>query len=197
LAIAFIHARGGSKRCPKKNIRKIAGMPLIAHTIRQAQRHPLIDKVVVSTDDQDIADIALYYGAALLMRPAHLCTDDAPEFDSWKYAVEHFEMDYFVNLPCTCPLRSDEDISRTIMFVELGAKIAFTVKKSRDFPLPPDQSEWSVVGSCYVITPKFIRTHLSIFDGDEFTTVIVPDERAIDIDTEYDFKVAKLLMENP
>lgn len=201
--IAFIHARGGSKRCPRKNVRKIAGVPLIVHTILQAQAHPLIDHIVVSTDDVEIADIAVMRWAERLIRPAELCTDDAKEFESWKFGIKELNLakeDIFVNLPCTCPLRSDEDITNTIGEVVDGhARMAFTIKKSREFPVAGYQrmmpQRFSVVGACYAATPEFIHHNDSIF-GEPASMVEMPDERTLDIDTEHDFRVAKLLMEH-
>lgn len=193
--VAFIHARAGSKRCPGKNTRLIAGKPLIVHTIEQAKRHPLIDEVMVSTDDNECAKLALWCDVGLLMRPDVLCRDDAAEWHSWEYAIKMVDMDVFVNLPCTCPLRGDEDISRTIEALK-DMEMAFTIKHVPHLIHGNKFTDNAVVGSCYVTTPAYIQTHDNIFGG-ATARVTVPEERSIDIDTEYDFKVAKLLMENP
>lgn len=203
--VAFIHARGGSKRCPKKNIRWIAGKPLIAHTITQALNHSLIDAVWVSTDCEEIASVARGYQAEVLMRPEALCTDRAKEFKSWQYAVEKLHMrdyDCFVNLPCTAPLRSNDDIGKTIACVAFsGLDIAFTVKEVKNVLVYDESGDsvdkaHAVVGSCYAATAKFIRENESIFDKKSYIPIVVPEERSLDIDTEYDFLLAKLLMEN-
>ncbi|MEC7080628.1 MAG: pseudaminic acid cytidylyltransferase, partial [Pseudomonadota bacterium] len=74
--VAIIPARGGSKRIPKKNIKPFCGKPMVAHAIENALASPYVDKVVVSTDDESIADVARDYGAEVpFMRPAELADD--------------------------------------------------------------------------------------------------------------------------
>ena len=83
--ICFIGARGGSKGVPRKNIRKIAGKPLIAYTIESAINSGIFSSVVVSTEDKEIAKIAKKYGAEIpFLRPAEYATDNSPDFD-WLY----------------------------------------------------------------------------------------------------------------
>lgn len=87
--IAFIHARGGSKRIPRKNIKSFHGKPLIAYPIETAIQSGLFSKVIVSTDDQEIADIAAQYGASVpQFRPDHLANDLATTEDVLLYDVE-------------------------------------------------------------------------------------------------------------
>ena len=84
--MAIIHARGGSKGLPRKNLRPLGGLPLIAWTIKAAKESPLIDLVVVTSDDQEILDIATNFGADLVIkRPQHLATDDATTSDAVKH----------------------------------------------------------------------------------------------------------------
>lgn len=203
--VAFIFARGGSKGVPKKNIRHIAGKPLIAHAIATAQESKHITKVVVSTDNPDIGNIAERYGAEVLIRPGDLASDTSLEFASWKHAVDHYNMHIFVNVPATCPLRTVEDIDKTIEAYKYNAvDVAFTTKEVKEFILDMDgipaarrqdlPKRSAVVGSCYVTNPQFIRRSNSIFDG-SYMTVEVPEERSLDIDTEFDFTMAKLFME--
>lgn len=206
--VAFIHARAGSKGCPGKNTRMIGGQPLIAHTIAQAKRHPLIDQVIVSTDCNDAIGVARSFEVDWIVRPPALCTDEALEFMAWKHSVAAAKMkhdDIFVNLPCTCPFRSDLDISKVLMSIDDYARVAFTVKRIREFiiergscPEPRRQDlppRIAVVGACYAATARFIWENESIFDG-IYMTVDIDEERALDIDTEHDFKIAKLLMES-
>lgn len=114
---AFIFARGGSKGVPGKNIRSFAGKPLIAHSIELALRMPEIAKIVVSTDDPEIAAVARQCGADVpFMRPAELAKDDAPEWLAWRHAIAHVRdvmdvpFDRFISLPATSPLRKEEDV---------------------------------------------------------------------------------------
>ena len=118
--IAFIFARGGSKGLPGKNIRELAGKPLIQYSIDTAKACPSIDDIYVSTDDVVIADVARQGGAKIIMRPGELATDTAPEWLSWQHAVEVVKQDKqiddfcFVSLPCTSPLRSVNDVESAI-----------------------------------------------------------------------------------
>lgn len=87
-SIAIIPARGGSKRLPGKNILPLSGIPLIAHSIAEAQRHSFIDAVYVSTDDAQIKSVALAYGAQVIDRPAALSGDYEPTVTALKHAIE-------------------------------------------------------------------------------------------------------------
>lgn len=117
--LAFIFARGGSKGIPGKNIALLGDKPLIAHSILLAKAHPLIDDVIVSTDDMAIAQVALEFGAQVpFMRPAELASDTAAEWLAWQHAISACridsrwsDFDTFVSLPATAPLRSPEDVT--------------------------------------------------------------------------------------
>src|SRR4051812_30459342 len=115
--VAFVFARGGSKGLPRKNLQPLAGRPLVAHAIAHGLACPLIERVVVSTDDDDIARVAEAAGALVpFRRPAELASDTAPEWLAWRHAVVTYEelfgtgsIDTFVCLPATAPLRRGED----------------------------------------------------------------------------------------
>ena len=90
--LALIPARGGSKGVPRKNIRFLAGKPLIAYAIEVARASRLIDRVIVSTDDEETAAIARRYGAEVpFLRPAELACDDTPEWLVWQHALRFVE----------------------------------------------------------------------------------------------------------
>lgn len=115
--LCTICARGGSKGVPNKNIRELAGKPLIAHTIEQALACPLIDRVVVSTDSEKIAAVARQYGAEVpFLRPAHMADDFVTKLPARKHAIEfyieklNFYPDFVIDLDPTAPLRTQEDI---------------------------------------------------------------------------------------
>ena len=118
--VGFIPARGGSKRLPRKNLLPLAGKPLIAWTIEAALNSRQLHRVIVSTDDEEIASVARKYGAEVpFMRPAELASDTATGLDAILHALrtleangEHF--DYLVNLQPTSPLRSSDDIDRAV-----------------------------------------------------------------------------------
>jgi len=124
---AFIFARGGSKGLPGKNIKPLAGKPLIAWSVEQALAVDQIDRVIVSTDDPRIAEIAEFYGAMVpFLRPSELATDASPEWDSWRHAIldtidrEGSFSGPFVSVPTTSPLRDSKDIVDAIALFETG-----------------------------------------------------------------------------
>lgn len=117
--VAFIFARGGSKGLPGKNIKELAGKPLIVYSIEAALASDLISVVYVSTDDMAIAEVAKQAGAIVINRPAELATDNAAEWLAWRHAIKTVErevgkFDLFVSLPPTSPLRSSQDVANAI-----------------------------------------------------------------------------------
>lgn len=140
--IAFTFARGGSKGVPRKNLRLFAGKPLIAHTIELSLRMPEISRMIVSTDDEEIASVARAAGAEVpFMRPASLAADDSPEWLSWQHAIRFVrdemgqDFDCFVSLPATSPLRSEEDVRACLAkYREGGADIVFGITAAAGNP---------------------------------------------------------------
>ncbi len=115
--LGIILARGGSKTIPKKNIKTLNGKPLMAYTIDNALKSDVFDDFIVSTDDTDIASVALEYGAKVpFMRPDELSGDTIWSRDAVKHAVLECEKiydkkyDYVMELPCTAPLRNENHI---------------------------------------------------------------------------------------
>lgn len=223
--VSFIFARGGSKGLKNKNILRFAGKPLIAWTIEQALHHPVIDRVLVSTDSHEIAEISETYGAEVpFIRPAELATDFSSELLSWKHALnfllnsEGKMPEIFVSLPCTAPLRSDDDISRNIqLLIKSEGDLAITVCPSQRSPyfnmvqLKEDNRATLVIenGSfftrrqdcplTYDITtiaysgiPRYILESSNLLDGRVYANV-VDQKRAVDIDNEFDFEIAEYL----
>lgn len=122
--LCTICARAGSKGVPNKNIRSLCGIPLIAHTIKQALNLSLIDKIVVSTDSEEIASIAKAYGAEVpFKRPQSLADDESPKLPVIKHALRYcidelgYHPDYVVDLDPTSPLRSVDDIRDCLNFI--------------------------------------------------------------------------------
>lgn len=118
--LAIIPARAGSKRLPSKNIKSLAGKPLVAWTVEQACRCQYFSEVIISTDCQNIADIAQSYGAKVpFLRPEVLSGDLASSFDVVEHALNHFakqgeEFDYIALLEPTSPLRKKEDLDQAM-----------------------------------------------------------------------------------
>ena len=225
--VGFIFARGGSKGVPRKNIRLLAGKPLIAYAIHTALGSDLIHRVIVSTDDTEIADVAQRYGAEVpFMRPAELARDDTPEWLAWQHAICALEvtegepqMDVFVSIPPTSPLRVVEDVDACIqMLLESDADLVYTVRPAERNPyfnmivideagyarlvIPSEramhrrQDAPSVYDSttvAYAARPEFVMNSNSMFEG-KVKAVVVPKERSLEIDTELDFKFAEFLL---
>lgn len=135
--LCLICARGGSKGVPGKNIRPLGGIPLIGWSIHFAKQCSFFDRIVVSTDDEQIAQIAIRYGAEVpFLRPAYLAEDHSPEWNVWQHAIvelrnQGFCPDYMVCLPPTSPFRSYTDVENSVSL--LGADntdIVITVSQS-------------------------------------------------------------------
>jgi N,N'-diacetyl-8-epilegionaminate cytidylyltransferase len=224
--LGAIFARGGSKGVPRKNIRPLAGKPLIAYAIETGLASQYIDRLIVSTDDPEIAEVAKSYGAEIpFMRPAELAQDDSPEWLSWQHAIRTVEaqgisVGCFVCIPPTSPLRSREDVDACIqIFSNSDADIVVTATPARRSPhfnmvtigaddtanlvIPPKKDlhhrqaapqVYDMTTIAYAANPEFVLNNSAIFAGN-VKAVIVPEERALDIDTELDFKIAEFLME--
>lgn len=227
--VGFIFARGGSQGVPGKNIRLLAGKPLIAYAIETALQSEFIDRIVVSTDDEKIARVAQDFGAEVpFVRPKELAQNNSSEWLAWQHAIRILKeqdngrkLDVFVSIPPTAPLRVAEDVDNAIQtFLESDADIAITVKKTGRHPsfnmitldeqnyaelvLPLDKQVirrqdvppmYDMTTVAYVARPKFIMKSKAIFEG-KVKAVLIPEERALDIDTEFDFQFAEYLVTN-
>lgn len=218
--LAVIPARGGSKGVPGKNIRLLAGKPLIAWTIEAAKRSKYITTTIVSTDDEEISTVAIEYGAEVpFIRPAHLAEDDTPGVAPILHALEQCpDYDYVVVLQPTSPLRTAEDIDGTIekMFKNDGdfcvsvAEAAqspywmYTLNKDDvmqpliDSPLVVRRQElpkaYILNGAVYVAKVEELKKTES-FITSETVAYEMPEERSFDIDLEKDFLVCENIMQ--
>jgi len=123
--LAVIPARGGSKRLPHKNILYLQDKPLIAWSIEAGLKSKYVDEVMVTTDDEEIAQIATKYGARVpFLRPKELATDTATTFAAIKHTIEFYQnnflkvFNYILLLQPTSPLRSQQDIDRALELLE-------------------------------------------------------------------------------
>jgi CMP-N,N'-diacetyllegionaminic acid synthase len=140
--VGLVTARGGSKGIPRKNVLPLAGKPLIAWTLEAALESRKLDRVIVSTDDAEIADVARAWGATVpFMRPAELARDDSSHIDvvqhalDWLAAHEHSEPEYLLTLQPTSPLRTSEDIDAAIAIaVERDAQAVVSVVNAGTHP---------------------------------------------------------------
>lgn len=141
-AIAFIFARAGSKGLPGKNIRHLGGKPLIAWSIEHALAVKRIERVIVSTDSEEIAAVAREYGAEVpFIRPAELARDNSPEWLAWRHALNYFREstgalpEVMVSVPATAPLRHALDIENCLDEYEKGdAEMVITVTEAHRSP---------------------------------------------------------------
>lgn len=225
-ATAFIFARGGSKGLPGKNIRPLAGKPLIAWSIEHALSVSRIDRVIVSTDSEDIAAVARAHGACVpFMRPADLAADNSPEWLAWRHALNFLAVaegrlpEVMVSVPATAPLRQPIDIENCLdEYAKGGADVVITVTEAHRSPyfnmvtenpdgsvalvIPPASAiarrqdvpiVYDMATVAYVIRPEFVFSSDAIFKG-RVRAVQVPKERAVDIDTLFDFQIAEHLL---
>lgn len=221
--LALIPARGGSKGIPGKNIKKMAGKPLIAYSIEAALGCREIDRVIVSTDSEEIARAAIQYGAEVpFLRPAHLATDTAKTIDAVLYTLDKLRQegdayDWLVLLQPTSPLRTTEDISGAIRLALESASDVVAVSEVRDSPilirrcgsdgmLSPLLEQGSTVrrqdmpmyyrinGSVYVNQICNLNEQTSFNDNP--MGYIMPKSRGIDIDEPEDFMMSEYFLTN-
>lgn len=200
-------ARGGSKGILRKNIRPIAGKPLLAWTIEQAKASKLLTRYVVSTEDSEIAKIARSRGADILKRPAKLASDAADTLPVLQHALDAIPADIVVLLQCTSPVRSSGLIDRCIeRFLAAKKKTAYlgTVFQDRSFELGQKMPRRQKIlpknldiGNVYVISADLIRKAPSF---GAFAARPIPfqisREEAVEIDEPFDFWLAeKILLE--
>jgi len=224
--IALICARGGSKGLPGKNIKLLDGVPLIGWSINTAKQISRVSRIVVSTDSDEIADIALQYGAEVpFMRPEELAQDNSPEWLVWRHAINYLEshdnenIDAIIVLPATAPLRSVDDVNSCIdMFEKFDTDSVITVSEASRSPYfnmvvnnngysslvnqPKSQvarrqdapEVFDMTTVAYVVDANFVKNHNGIFEG-KVKSVVVPKQRAVDIDDLMDFRMAELILE--
>ena len=125
--VGVIFARGGSKGIPNKNLQLVAGKPLVTRAIETAQAIAGIDRLIVSTDSNEIAAVSLAAGAEVpFIRPAHLASDASPEWLSWRHALSFLKETEgvlpkaMVSLPTTSPLRLASDVEACITAYQQG-----------------------------------------------------------------------------
>jgi CMP-N,N'-diacetyllegionaminic acid synthase len=220
-------ARGGSKSVPRKNIRPINGIPLIAYTIGEALRSRFLTRFIVSTDDAEIQEVAIRYGAeAPFLRPAEFSTDAASSVSAMQHAVawaekqEGVRYDYVIEMMCTNPMKTVEDIDACIeKLVKTGADSVIAVHRLEDhhpirikkivddrivdFCLPekPETRRQDLKPHAYIRSGSIYalkRDHLMV-EGRRYGSVesrpyILPEERAVNVDTELDFLIAEHLL---
>ncbi len=217
-------ARGGSKGLPRKNIKLLLGKPLLQYSVDTALACSSIDRVFVSTDDEEISAVAKSVGAEVIRRPAELASDTAPEWLAWRHAVswtrERFgDFNHFVSLPATSPLRSVQDIEAGLNQLhssEADICIGVTpanrnpyfnmVKKEKNsivsLLMPPQKDVFRRQETPEVFditTVIYVTTPSFIMDhfglfSGKVTSIEIPKSRSVDIDDILDFKFAETIL---
>lgn len=221
MKIAVIPARGGSKRIPRKNIKSFHGKPMIAFAIDAAVTSEIFDKIIVSTDDDEIAKIAQSYGAEIpFLRPAELANDHAPTVPVIAHAIEACQaLGWNVQEVCciypAVPFISTNDLSYGYeKFLETGAHYVFPVT---EYPSPIQRALRRLPdGEVMPFQPKYTATRTQDLEPGYYDvgqmywgkatawlqglnihlnafTFIIPEWRVVDIDTPDDWKRAELL----
>ena len=223
--IALIFARGGSKGVHKKNIRIFNNKPLICTSIDLAKKSDLIDEVYVSTECSEIAEISKKNGAKIIERPKYLATDESPELESWKHAINYLNDNKIMShkiiiLPVTSPLRSLSDVNSAIRMLKIENDIIISITETNHNPyfnmVRVDKEGfyklalknnaaitrrqdapmiYNMTTVIYVTNDKYIMKAKNLLEG-KVGAIKIPPERGIDIDSELDFKIANLLMAN-
>ncbi|QBY01299.1 acylneuraminate cytidylyltransferase family protein [Rhodophyticola sp. CCM32] len=222
--VATICARGGSKGVPGKNTRLLLGKPLITHTIEQALSCGQIDRVCVSTDSQEIADIARLAGAEIpFLRPAELATDTAGKLDAIIHLVEHLEatganISRIVDLDPTSPLRALSDIDDCLRLLDDSCDTvitAFEAEKNPYFNMV-EMGQDGDVHLCKRLggpvlsrqsAPHVYSMNASIYVwhrqslnknlwSGRVKMHVMPRERSIDIDAPLDFRIVELILKD-
>ena len=222
--IAIIPARSGSKGVKDKNVRDLCGKPLIAHTICAALESGVFDEVMVSTDSEKYAEIARQYGAAVpFLRSEKTASDTASSWDMveevlGKYAERGRQYDTFCLLQPTSPLRTAEDIREAYRLYREKADFAVvSVCEAEHSPLwcghLPDNDEfigfvnpenmiqrqagrrfYRLNGAIYIVNIQKFASDRFLYHQGSFA-YIMPQNRSVDIDTEIDFKLAGIIMQ--
>ena len=228
--LAITLARGGSKSVPRKNILPILGIPLIAYTIVEAKRSKFISRFVVSTDDEEIQQTAIDYGAeAPFLRPTHLSTDQATSAAALQHAVawsendEGVQYDYIIELMCTNPMKTAEDIDAVLeKLISTGADSVIGMNKLEDhhparikkivddrivdFCVPEISSRRQDLkpiayirnGSMYAMRRDVLMVEGKRYGTENSRPYVMSAERSVNVDTTLDFLMAEtLLKQNP
>lgn len=221
--LAIIPARGGSKAIPQKNIQVVGGKPLLAHSIEHAKNSPSITRIVVSTDDEKIGDVARNAGAEIIWRPAEISGDLATSESALVHVLdslqqnENYVPDLIVFLQATAPVRHPQDIERALKtFHESGADSLVSAmrfhlfiwqEKNDGFVEPMDydprnrprrqdrQSEFMENGSFYIFKPWVLREYNSRLGG-KMAVHEMDEWCSLDINGPRDLLLAEWLLAN-
>ena len=215
--LLFIPARGGSKRLPRKNLLDLCGKPLIAYSIEAALKSKYISKVIVSSDDEEILNIAKEYKADFIKRPDELASDTATTFDALKHTLKNVgKYDYVVLLQPTSPLRSEKHINEAIeLLKEKNADAIISVCEMEHSPLWSNTLDenldmsnflkdevlnkrsqdlpkyYRLNGAIYICKTEKLLENRGFFIKENIYAYTMDKKYSVDIDEEIDFVIAK------
>ena len=218
--LAIIPARGGSKRLPRKNVLDLCGKPLIAYSIEAGLQSKYIDKIVVSSDDEEILQISKKFGAETIKRPDYLAGDTATTFDAIKHTIENLEKyEYIVLLQPTSPLRNSKHIDEAIeLLKEKKASAVVSVCEMEHSPLWSNtlddtlsmnnflkdevlnkrsqdlEKYYRLNGAIYICKTELLLKEKSFFLKENIFAYIMDRKSSVDIDEEIDFKMAEFFL---
>ena len=218
--LAIIPARGGSKRLPRKNVLDLCGKPLIAWSIEAGLKSKYIDKLIVTSDDEDILSISKKYGASIIKRPEELSSDTATTFDALKHTIDNLEKyDYIVLLQPTSPLRNEKHLDEAIeLLEEKNADAIVSVCEMDHSPLwsntlPKDGSMKSFLkeevlnkrsqdldkyfrlnGAIYICKMDKFLNNKGFFLKENIYAYKMDKKNSIDIDDEFDFLMTEYII---
>jgi N-acylneuraminate cytidylyltransferase len=221
---AVIPARGGSKSIPGKNIRPLKGKPLLAWSIDVAKQVNEIDRILVSTDDEEIAAVGRASGAEIHARPHHLATDDALVIDALRDLLENLRAEgdgpeWMILLEPTCPLRTAHDVRACMMLAAEKQYDSVATFKLADLnphrawrlidgepevfipgaiPWLPRQAlpmAYQLNGAVYLFRTSLLIPGAKSLLGGKIGAVIMPRERSQDIDDMLDFAIVDALLD--
>ncbi len=220
--LAIVPARGGSKRLPRKNVLDLAGKPLIAWSIEAGLKSKYIDKVIVTSDDDEILDIAKKFGSDIIKRPDELASDTATSFDAIEHTIQNtYKYDYVILLQPTSPLRNEKHIDKAIELLDskeaaavvsvcemdhsplwsnslpedgnMNSFLREEVKNSRSQDL---EIYYRLNGAIYICKTDNLLQERSFFLKDRIFSFKMDRKLSIDIDEKIDFIMANLLLSN-
>ena len=216
MILGMICARGGSKGIPRKNLKQLNGIALIAYTLEDAFLFNEFDNIVISTDDEEIAGYA--DPGVVQMRPAELATDTASKWDVFRYVADcNPEYDILVDLDTGCPLRSRQDITDCVVKLRTGYDVVVTAYESERNPyfnmVEVDRDGFAWVCSAtdimrrqdapkvYSLSPSvFAIRREALYKYNHWSRALlgiveIPRTRGLDIDTQDDWDYAEYLLE--
>ncbi|MEG1254894.1 acylneuraminate cytidylyltransferase family protein [Clostridium sp.] len=222
--LAIIPARGGSKGVPRKNIKKLEGKPLIGYTIEAAKNCSSVSRVIVSTEDNEIAEVSKQFGAEIpYLRPSELSGDNSPTIDCILHVInylkenEDYKPDYVLLLQCTSPLRNSTHVEETIekllnsnydsivsvceaevnpywANVFQGDKLKYFIEEGKIITRRQDLPDVYRMNGAIYLIKTDVLIKERTFEPENLMGYIMDSYSSVDIDTEMDFKIAEAIV---